>query len=319
MTKKHKKILVTGGAGFIGNHLCEYLLQKGHKIICLDDLSTGNKKNIAHLLKNKNFEFVKHDITIPYFCRVDEIYNLASPASPVYYQHDAIKTLKTNILGAINMLELARKSGARIFQASTSEVYGDPLVHPQREDYWGNVNPIGLRSCYDEGKRCAETFFMDYYRRFRIPIKIVRIFNTYGPKMALDDGRVISNFIVQALKNNPITIYGDGFQTRSFQYIDDLIIGMVKMMDSSTKFTGPVNLGSPREYTIKELALKIIELTKSKSRVLYKPLPTDDPKRRKPDINLAKKKLRWYPKIKLEEGLTRTIDYFQKELKLKNK
>jgi len=217
------------------------------------------------------------------------------------------------------MLELARKSGARIFQASTSEVYGDPLVHPQREDYWGNVNPIGLRSCYDEGKRCAETFFMDYYRRFRIPIKIVRIFNTYGPKMALDDGRVISNFIVQALKNNPITIYGDGFQTRSFQYIDDLVLGMVKMMDSDIKFTGPVNLGNPQEFTIKELAKIIIKITKSKSRVLYKPLPTDDPKRRKPDINLAKKKLRWYPKIKLEEGLTRTIDYFQKELKLKNK
>jgi len=319
MTKKHKKILVTGGAGFIGNHLCEYLLQKGHKIICLDDLSTGNKKNIAHLLKNKNFEFVKHDITIPYFCRVDEIYNLACPASPVYYQHDAIKTLKTNILGAINMLELARKSGARIFQASTSEVYGDPLVHPQREDYWGNVNPIGLRSCYDEGKRCAETFFMDYYRRFRIPIKIVRIFNTYGPKMALDDGRVISNFIVQALKNNPITIYGDGFQTRSFQYIDDLVLGMVKMMDSDIKFTGPVNLGNPQEFTIKELAKIIIKITKSKSRVLYKPLPTDDPKRRKPDISLAKKNLFWYPKICLKEGLKKTIDYFERELGIKNR
>ena len=319
MTKKHKKILVTGGAGFIGNHLCEYLLQKGHKIICLDDLSTGNKKNIAHLLKNKNFEFVKHDITIPYFCRVDEIYHLACPASPVYYQHDAIKTLKTNILGAINMLELARKSGARIFQASTSEVYGDPLVHPQREDYWGNVNPIGLRSCYDEGKRCAETFFMDYYRRFRIPIKIVRIFNTYGPKMALDDGRVISNFIVQALKNNPITIYGDGFQTRSFQYIDDLVLGMVKMMDSDIKFTGPVNLGNPQEFTIKELAKIIIKITKSKSRVLYKPLPTDDPKRRKPDISLAKKNLFWYPKICLKEGLKKTIDYFERELGIKNR
>jgi len=317
MRKRNKKILITGGAGFIGSYLCEYLLQKGHKIICLDNLSTGNKKNIAYLLKNENFEFVKHDITIPYFRKVDEIYNLACPASPIHYQSDPVKTLKTNVLGVINMLDLARKNHAKILQASTSEVYGDPLVHPQKEDYWGNVNPIGLRSCYDEGKRCAETFFMDYYRQYRLSIKIVRIFNTYGPKMDINDGRVVSNFIVQALENRPITIYGDGNQTRSFQYIDDLIIGMVKMMNSGEKFIGPVNLGNPKEFTIKELAKEIIKLTKSKSPIVHKPLPIDDPRRRKPDINLAEKKLHWYPKLNLEKGLRKTIDYFQEELKLK--
>ena len=315
--KKNKKILITGGAGFIGSHLCEYLLKKGHKITCLDDLSTGSKKNIAHLLKNKDFKFIKSSIENYYFCKADEIYNLACPASPIHYQKDPVKTLKTNILGTINMLDLARKNHAKIFQASTSEVYGDSLVHPQKENYWGNVNSIGLRSCYDEGKRCAETFFMDYHRKFRMPIKIVRIFNTYGPKMDLNDGRVISNFVVQALGQKPITIYGDGMQTRSFQYIDDLVIGMVRMMNSDEKFIGPVNLGNPQEIIIKELARKIIKLTKSKSSIVYKSLPVDDPKRRKPDISLAKEKLCWYPEINLEKGLTKTIDYFQKELFLK--
>ncbi|MDI6883502.1 MAG: SDR family oxidoreductase [Patescibacteria group bacterium] len=316
MRKRYKKILVTGGAGFIGSHLCEYLLQKGHQIICLDDFSTGSKRNIEHLLENKNFTLVEHDVVLPYFCRVDEIYNLACPASPVHYQQDSIKTLKTNILGAINMLDLALHTKAKILQASTSEIYGDPLIHPQKESYWGHVNPIGKRSCYDEGKRCAETLFMDYRRQYRVSIKIVRIFNTYGPRMALDDGRVVSNFIVQALKNQPITIYGDGKQTRSFQYIDDLILGMVKMMEKDN-FIGPVNLGNPKEITIKKLALKIVKLTKSKSKFVFKPLPIDDPRRRKPDISLAKKKLGWYPKINLETGLRKTIDYFKEELALK--
>ena len=264
--KRNKRILVTGGAGFIGSFLCEYLLQKGDGIICLDDFSTGSKKNVKHLLNDKNFKLVKHNIVLPYFSKVDEIYNLACPASPVQYQSDSIKTLKTNTLGVINMLELARKNKTKILQASTSEVYGDPSVHPQKESYWGNVNPVGPRSCYDEGKRCAETLFMDYYCQYRVAIKIARIFNTYGPRMALNDGRVVSNFIIQALKNKPITVYGDGRQARSFQYIDDLILGMVKMMDSDIKFIGPVNLGNPQEFTIKELAEKIIKLTKSKAR-----------------------------------------------------
>ncbi|MDI6883460.1 MAG: SDR family oxidoreductase [Patescibacteria group bacterium] len=313
MRKRDKKILVSGGAGFIGSHLCEYLLQKGHQIICLDDLSSGSKRNIEHLLENKNFRLVEQDVVLPYFCRVDEIYNLACPASPVHYQQNSIKTLKTNILGAINMLDLALHTKAKILQASTSEIYGDPLIHPQKESYWGNVNPIGKRSCYEEGKRCAETLFMDYRRQYRVSIKIVRIFNTYGPRMALDDGRVVSNFIVQALKNQPITIYGDGKQTRSFQYIDDLILGMVKMMEKDN-FIGPVNLGNPKEITIKKLALKIVKLTKSKSKLVFKPLPIDDPRRRKPDISLAKKKLGWYPKINLKKGLRKTIAYFKEEL-----
>ena len=317
MGKRSKKILITGGAGFIGSHLSEYLVKKGHQVICLDDLSTGSKKNVAPLLKNKNFRFIKYDISKPFYYRVDEIYNLACPASPLHYQKDPVKTMKTNILGSINALEMARKNRAKILQASTSEVYGDALQHPQKEGYWGNVNPVGIRSCYDEGKRCAETLFMDYHRQYGVAIKIVRIFNTYGPKMSSDDGRVVSNFIVQSLKNQPITIYGRGRQTRSFQYIDDLISGIVKMMDSNPNFIGPVNLGSTKEFTIKELAKKIIQLTKSKSPIVYKPLPLDDPKQRRPDIGLAKRRLGWYPKINLEKGLRKTIDYFQKELALK--
>jgi UDP-glucuronate decarboxylase len=306
-----KKILVTGGAGFLGSHLCERLLNEGNDVICLDNYFTGNKENIIHLLSNPYFEAVRHDINQPFYAEVDEIYNLACPASPVHYQHDAVQTIKTSVLGAINMLGLAKRLKAKILQASTSEVYGDPEVHPQVESYWGNVNPIGIRSCYDEGKRCAETLFMDYHRQNDIQIKIIRIFNTYGPRMHPNDGRVVSNFIVQALKNQDITIYGDGTQTRSFQYVDDLISGMIVMMNSDAGFTGPVNLGNPGEFTIKELAEKVIQLTGSHSRIVYHPLPGDDPRQRKPDISLAKEKLNWEPKIHLEEGLKKTIAYFE--------
>ena len=304
-----KRILVTGGAGFIGSHLCGRLLKDGNEVICLDNFFTGSKRNIYPYLENKNFELVRHDITKEYFAEVDYIYNLACPASPPHYQYNAIKTIKTSVLGMINMLGLAKRCKARILQASTSEVYGDPKVHPQREDYWGNVNPIGIRSCYDEGKRCAETLMMDYYRQNNVDIRIVRIFNTYGPNMAPDDGRVVSNFILQALKGEDITIYGDGTQTRSFCYVDDLVDGMIKMMEGS--FIGPVNLGNPSERTILDFAKLIIELTGSKSKIIYKPLPSDDPTQRKPDITLAKEKLGWEPMVNIEEGLLKTIEYFK--------
>ena len=304
-----KRILVTGGAGFIGSHLCRRLLEMGNEVICLDNFFTGSKRNIYSYLENKNFELVRHDITKEYFAEVDYIYNLACPASPPHYQYNAIKTIKTSVLGMINMLGLAKRCKARILQASTSEVYGDPKVHPQREDYWGNVNPIGIRSCYDEGKRCAETLMMDYYRQNNVDIRIVRIFNTYGPNMDPDDGRVVSNFILQALKGEDITIYGDGTQTRSFCYVDDLVGGMIKMMEGS--FIGPVNLGNPSERTILDFAKLIIELTNSKSNIIYKPLPSDDPTQRKPDITLAKEKLGWEPKVNIEEGLLKTIEYFK--------
>jgi len=307
-----RRILVTGGAGFIGSHLCERLLNKGNEVICLDNYFTGQKANIVHLLDNPYFELLRHDVTMPYFIEVDEIYNLACPASPVHYQFDAIQTVKTSVMGAINALGLAKRIKARVLQASTSEVYGDPTVHPQVESYWGNVNPVGIRSCYDEGKRCAETLFMDYHRMNQVDIKIVRIFNTYGPRMHPNDGRVVSNFIVQALKNEDITIYGDGMQTRSFQYIDDLINATIKMMSTSETFIGPVNIGNPNEFTILDLAKKIIELTNSKSKFTFKPLPSDDPIQRNPDISLAKKELDWEPTIQLEEGLIKTIEYFKK-------
>jgi UDP-glucuronate decarboxylase len=307
-----KKILVTGGAGFVGSHLCERLLNEGHEVICLDNYFTGNKSNIIHLLDNPLFEIVRHDITEPYMAEVDEIYNLACPASPQHYQYNPIKTIKTSVLGAINTLGLAKRTNAKILQASTSEVYGDPHVHPQVESYWGNVNPIGIRSCYDEGKRCAETLFMDYHRQNDVKIKIVRIFNTYGPRMNPEDGRVVSNFIVQALKNEDITIYGDGSQTRSFQFVDDLVEGMIRTMNTSDAFLGPVNIGNPVEFTMLELAQKIIELTNSNSKLVYFPLPQDDPMQRKPDITVAKNNLNdWEPKIMLEEGLKKTISYFE--------
>lgn len=310
-----KKILVTGGAGFIGSHLCERLLKEGNEVLCLDNYFSSNKSNIIGLTANPYFEMIRHDITQPFFAEVDEIYNLACPASPIYYQHDPIKTIQTSVMGAINMLGLAKRLNAKILQASTSEIYGDPIVHPQKEDYWGNVNPIGLRSCYDEGKRCAETLFMDYHHQNKVKIKIIRIFNTYGPNMNVNDGRVVSNFIVQALKREPITIYGDGSQTRSFQYIDDLIEGMVRMMNADPKFTGPVNLGNPNEFSMLELAQTIINLTGSTSKIIYRPLPKDDPKQRQPNIELAKEKLNgWEPKIQLEEGLIKTINYFEKVL-----
>lgn len=306
-----KRILVSGGAGFIGSHLCTRLVSEGNDVICLDNFFTGTKENIKHLISSPHFELVRHDVTYPYSAQVDEIYNLACPASPIHYQHDPIQTTKTSIIGAINMLKLATKLNAKIMQASTSEVYGDPIVHPQPEDYWGNVNPVGYRSCYDEGKRCAETLFMDYYRQNKTRIKIIRIFNTYGPKMLPSDGRVVSNFIVQALKNEDVTIYGDGKQTRSFQYVDDLIEGMIRMMDTEDDFTGPVNIGNPREFLVLDLAKKIIELTGSDSKIIFKPLPTDDPRQRKPDIELAKMKLGWEPKVELEEGLKHMIEYFK--------
>ena len=307
-----KQILVTGGAGFIGSHLCERLLKDGNNVICMDNYFTGRKQNVVHLLDNPYFEMVRHDVTFPYYVEVDEIYNLACPASPIHYQFDPVSTTKTSVIGAINMLGLAKRTKARILQASTSEVYGDPVVHPQEESYWGNVNPIGLRSCYDEGKRCAETLFMDYHRQNKVDIKIIRIFNTYGPRMRPDDGRVVSNFIMQALKGEDITIYGDGMQTRSFQYVDDLIEGMVRMM-ASENFTGPVNLGNPGEFTMIELAEIILKMTNSKSKIIFTPLPSDDPKQRKPNITLAKEKLNgWEPKVRLEEGLIETIKYFKR-------
>ena len=306
-----KRILVTGGSGFIGSHLCERLLSMGHEVICLDNYFTGSKQNIIHLIDNPYFEIIRHDVTIPYFIEADEIYNLACPASPVHYQFDAIQTVKTSVMGAINVLGLAKRTKAKVLQASTSEVYGDPNVHPQTEAYWGNVNPIGIRSCYDEGKRCAETLFMDYYRMNDVRIKIIRIFNTYGPRMQPNDGRVVSNFIIQALKNEDITVYGDGNQTRSFQYIDDLIEGMVRLMNTDNSFIGPVNVGNPGEYRIIELAEKIIELTGSRSTIIHKDLPQDDPMQRCPDISLAKEALDWKPEIHLEEGLKKTINYFK--------
>ena len=304
-----KRILVTGGAGFIGSHLCGRLLEAGNEVICLDNFFTGSRQNIYPYLNNPNFELVRHDITKEYFAEVDYIYNLACPASPPHYQYNAIKTIKTSILGVMNMLGLAKRCKARILQASTSEVYGNPKIHPQTEDYWGNVNPIGIRSCYDEGKRCAETLMMDYHRQNNVDIRIVRIFNTYGPNMAQNDGRVVSNFILQALKGEDITIYGDGSQTRSFCYVDDLIDGMIKMMESSC--IGPVNLGNPSEFTILEFAKLVLKLTNSKSNIVYKPLPSDDPEQRKPDITLACKELDWAPKVSLEEGLLKTIKYFK--------
>lgn len=306
-----KQILITGGAGFIGSHLCERLLNEGNAVICMDNYFTGCKKNVIHLLNNPYFELVRHDVTFPYYVEVDEIYNLACPASPIHYQFDPVSTVKTSVIGAINMLGLAKRIKARILQASTSEVYGDPAIHPQPESYWGNVNTVGLRSCYDEGKRCAETLFMDYYRQNSVDVKIVRIFNTYGPNMRPDDGRVVSNFIVQALQGKDLTIYGDGTQTRSFQYVDDLVEGMIRMMGTEN-FTGPVNLGNPGEFTMLELAEMVIRLTGSKSKITFMPLPSDDPKQRKPDISLAKEKLNgWEPKVKLEEGLKPTIEYFR--------
>ena len=307
-----KKILITGGAGFIGSHLCKRLLNEGNHILCLDNYFTGAKQNVVDLLDNPYFELVRHDITHPYYAEVDEIYNLACPASPIHYQYNAIKTIKTSVMGAINMLGLAKRVKAKILQASTSEVYGDPQVHPQPESYWGHVNPIGLRSCYDEGKRCAETLFMDYHNQNQVAIKIVRIFNTYGPHMNPSDGRVVSNFIVQALRGENITIYGDGKQTRSFQYVDDLVEGMIRMMNSDKDFLGPVNLGNPNEFTMIELASKIIELTGSSSQIIHLPLPQDDPKQRQPDISLAKEKLGgWEPTMQLKEGLSKTIAYFK--------
>lgn len=311
---KMKRILVTGGAGFIGSHLCERLLNEGNEVICLDNYFTGSRQNIIRLLSNPNFELVRHDITTPYYAEVDEIYNLACPASPIHYQENPIKTIKTSVMGAICMLGLAKRIKAKILQASTSEVYGDPTMHPQREDYWGHVNPIGRRSCYDEGKRCAETLFMDYHFQNKVRIKIIRIFNTYGSRMHPNDGRVVSNFIVQALQNKDITIYGDGSQTRSFQYIDDLIEGMIRMMNTSDDFIGPVNIGNPGEFTILELAQKVIRLTGSKSKIIYLPLPSDDPTQRQPDITLAKEKLDWKPTVDLETGLLKTIEYFTKIL-----
>ncbi|MGK0296658.1 MAG: UDP-glucuronate decarboxylase [Gammaproteobacteria bacterium] len=315
--KLHRKnrILVTGGAGFLGSHLCERLLNDGHEVICVDNFFTGSKRNINHLFDNSRFELIRHDVTFPLFIEVDEVYNLACPASPIHYQHDPVQTTKTSVHGAINMLGLAKRIKAKIFQASTSEVYGDPDIHPQTESYWGNVNPIGPRACYDEGKRCAETLFFDYHRQHNLNIKVARIFNTYGPRMQPYDGRVVSNFIIQALTNQPITIYGEGHQTRSFCYVDDLIEGFVRFMNSNDELIGPINLGNPVEFTIKDLAEKIIEMTGSKSKFDYRPLPEDDPKQRQPDISLARKNLDWEPEIPLALGLKHTIQYFEDLLK----
>lgn len=310
-----KRILITGGAGFIGSHLSKRLLDEGNEVICLDNFFTGSKDNVRELIKNDRFELIRHDITKEYFAEVDEIYNLACPASPPHYQYNAIKTIKTSILGMINMLGLAKRCKARILQASTSEVYGDPLQHPQKEEYWGNVNPIGIRSCYDEGKRCAETLMMDYHRQNNVDIRIIRIFNTYGPNMHPDDGRVVSNFIMQALQNKDITIYGDGSQTRSFCYVDDLVEGMIRMMNNKEGFIGPVNLGNPSERTILEFAELIIKLTNSNSKIINQPLPKDDPTRRRPDITLAGEKLGWAPKVDIEEGLLKTIKYFENKIR----
>jgi len=309
-----KRIMVTGGAGFLGSHLCERLLNEGHEVLCVDNCFTGTKENIIHLLENHNFEFLRHDITFPLYVEVDEIYNLACPASPVHYQFDPVQTTKTCVMGAINMLGLAKRLKIRIMQASTSEVYGDPEVHPQPETYWGRVNPNGVRSCYDEGKRCAETLFFDYHRQHKLEIKVARIFNTYGPRMHPNDGRVVSNFIVQALKGEPITVYGEGSQTRSFCYVDDMIEGFIRLMHSDDGFTGPVNLGNPGEFSIMELAEKVVSMTGSKSEIVNKPLPSDDPRQRKPDITLARKELGWKPTIVLEDGLKKTIDYFAARL-----
>jgi UDP-glucuronate decarboxylase len=308
-----KRVMVTGGAGFLGSHLIDRLLDKGCDVLCVDNLFTGSKENFAQHRDNPRFEFLRHDVTFPLFVEVDEIYNLACPASPIHYQHDPVQTTKTSVHGAINMLGLAKRLGCKILQASTSEVYGDPSVHPQTEDYWGHVNPIGPRSCYDEGKRCAETLFFDYHRQHALPIKVMRIFNTYGPRMHPADGRVVSNFIVQAMKGEPISIYGDGSQTRSFCYVDDLVSGMIALMETGNEVTGPVNVGNPGEFTIRELATKVIELTGSKSEIIEHPLPADDPKQRRPDISLAQKILGWEPTIPLEEGLCRTIDYFRSQ------
>lgn len=307
-----KRIAVTGGAGFLGSHLCERLLAQGHEVLCIDNFFTGAKKNVLHLLDNPLFELMRHDITFPLYIEVDEIYNLACPASPIHYQYDPVQTTKTSVHGAINMLGLAKRVKAKIFQASTSEVYGDPQIHPQPETYWGHVNPNGIRACYDEGKRCAETLFFDYHRQHNLRIKVARIFNTYGPRMQADDGRVVSNFIVQALRGEPITIYGDGSQSRSFCFVDDLIQAFILLMNSPDDFTGPVNVGNPREFTILQLAEKVIEMTGTTSEIIFNPLPNDDPKQRQPDITLAREKLGWNPKITLEEGLKPTIEYFSK-------
>jgi UDP-glucuronate decarboxylase len=310
-----KRILVTGGAGFVGSHLCEHLLNKGNEVICLDNYFTGKKQKIVHLMENPWFEIVRHDVTMPYYIEVDEIYNLACPASPIHYQYNPIKTIKTSVMGAINMLGLAKRIKGKILQASTSEVYGNPEEHPQPEGYWGNVNPIGVRSCYDEGKRCAESLFVNYHQQNDVKIKIVRIFNTYGPKMEPNDGRVVSNFIVQALQNKDITIFGDGKQTRSFQYVSDLVDGMVRMMETEDDFTGPVNIGNPGEFTMLELAHEILEITGSKSKIVYQPLPQDDPVQRQPDISLAREKLNnWEPVVPLREGLEKTVEYFEQLL-----
>ena len=314
MVQNQKRILVTGGAGFLGSHLCDRLVDQGHDVLCLDNFFTGTKSNVIHLLGRKNFELIRHDLVHPIFLEVDEIYNLACPASPVHYQYNPVKTVKTNVVGAINMLGLAKRVKAKILQASTSEVYGDPAVHPQTEDYWGNVNTIGLRSCYDEGKRCAETLFFDYHRQNKVNIRVVRIFNTYGPRMHPNDGRVVSNFIVQALQNREITIYGDGTQTRSFCFVDDLVEGLLRMMNGDDRFTGPVNLGNPGEFTMVALAEKIVELTGSRSQIIFQPLPKDDPRQRKPDISLARKHLDWEPETDLEAGLKKTISYFSELL-----
>jgi UDP-glucuronate decarboxylase len=307
-----KRVMVTGGAGFLGSHLCDRLIEAGHDVLCVDNLFTGTKDNISHLHSNPSFEFMRHDVTFPLFVEVDEIYNLACPASPIHYQHDPVQTTKTSVHGAINMLGLAKRLGCKILQASTSEVYGDPSVHPQSEEYWGHVNPIGIRSCYDEGKRCAETLFFDYHRQNNVPIKVARIFNTYGPRMHPADGRVVSNFIMQALKGEPITIYGDGSQTRSFCYVDDLIRGLMALMETGPETTGPINIGNPNEFTVRELAEKVIALIGSSSRIVQEPLPQDDPKQRQPDITKAKEVLGWQPSIELEQGLAKTVEYFRR-------
>lgn len=315
---RRNRILVTGGAGFLGSHLCTRLLERGNDVLCVDNFFTGNKKNVVHLFQNPYFELLRHDVCFPLYVEVDQIYNFACPASPNFYQHDPVQTTKTNVHGAINVLGLAKRLKCKIFQASTSEIYGDPIIHPQREDYWGNVNPVGIRSCYDEGKRCAETLFFDYWRQWDVQIKVARIFNTYGPRMLLNDGRVVSNFIVQALKNEPITIYGDGSQTRSFCYVTDLIDGIVNMMETTCEVTGPLNLGNPKEYSMLDLAEMIIKMTKSHSKIVFCPLPEDDPRQRKPDISLARKELSWEPKITIEQGLELTIRYFRDFLEKKN-
>ncbi len=313
--RQSKRVLVTGGSGFLGSHLCEQLLNDGHEVICLDNYFTGSKENLNHISDNKRLEIIRHDVTLPLYIEVDEIYNLACPASPVHYQYDPIQTIKTSVVGSINMLGLSKRVGAKILQASTSEVYGDPEIHPQTEDYWGNTNPIGIRACYDEGKRCAETLFFDYYRTHKLSIKIARIFNTYGPRMHPNDGRVVSNFIVQALMGEPITIYGDGAQTRSFCFVDDLISGFIKFMNSGDDIVGPINLGNPSEITVKALAEKIHDMTNSSSKLIFKELPSNDPIRRKPDIKMAQSLLNWEPGVSLENGLVKTIDYFNEKLK----